>query len=175
MDQEAFQNRLAEQTQPVLVYFWAPWCLPCRVLSPAIEKIKEAYADQLFVWKLNADEHPQLLRDLSVYGIPTLVAFKHGVEVDRHTGLMSRGQLESWTQMFLTGSKPKKGGLRTGERLLRIGAGIVLAAAGLFVEPTWFFFLAGGLVAFTGIYDRCPIWQAIRARFFDQTGQSPTL
>lgn len=169
MDQQTFKSRLAEQTGPVIVYFWAPWCLPCRVFSPAVEKIKETYATQITLWKLNADEHSPLLRDLAVYGIPTLIAFQDGLEVTRQTGAMNKGQLEAWVQVLLTGEKPAKSGVRLAERLLRIGLGVVIGAVGLLAEPTWLFFLAGGLVAFTGVHDRCPIWQAIRARLFPQT------
>jgi thioredoxin len=170
VDQQIFQSRLAEQIGPVIVYFWAPWCLPCRVFSPAIEKIKETYSTQITLWKLNADEHPQLLRDLAVYGIPTLIAFQDGSEVTRQSGALTKGQLEGWVQMLLTGEKPTMSGMTLAERLLRIGAGVMIGAVGLLVEPTFLFFLAGGLVAFTGIHDRCPIWQAIRARLFPQAG-----
>ena len=86
MIEKDFIERLHSNPQPVVVDFWAPWCIPCRAIKPVVEKLGEEYAGRVDLWEVNADEQPDLLRSLHIYGIPTLIAFHHGQEVGRRTG-----------------------------------------------------------------------------------------
>jgi thioredoxin 2 len=81
---------------PVLIDFWAPWCGPCRVVSPALERIARSQAGRLKVVKVNTDEHPELARRYDARSIPLLVLMEDGREVDRRVGALPEAQLRSW-------------------------------------------------------------------------------
>jgi thioredoxin 2 len=86
---------------PVLVDFWAPWCGPCRMVSPAVERIGRESAGRLKVVKLNVDEAPAISERYSVRGIPLLVLFRDGVEVDRSVGAVPYEGLRKWLEPHL--------------------------------------------------------------------------
>src|SRR5262245_10588651 len=74
-------------TEPVLVDFWAPWCGPCRMLAPTVEKLAATYAGKLKVGKMNIDENPATPSELGITGIPTVVIVKDGQVVARLVGV----------------------------------------------------------------------------------------
>ncbi len=78
----------------VVVDFWAPWCGPCRMLSPVIEDLAAEYADRVAFAKMNTDEHPDTPGQLGIRGIPTLVFYIDGQEVDRMVGFASKPVLK---------------------------------------------------------------------------------
>jgi thioredoxin 2 len=78
---------------PVLVDFWAPWCVPCRMVSPVVEQMGREFAGRLKVVKLNIDEAPAIAVRYGVQGIPLLVVISHGEEVDRVVGAVPPAQL----------------------------------------------------------------------------------
>ena len=165
-DQNFFE-RLRQHTLPVIVDFWAPWCGPCRVISPALEKIGQEYNGRVDIWKVNADEQPNLLRELGIYGIPTLVVFRQGEEVTRKVGAASPEALRPLFEAALTGIKPAPRSISTVERALRLGLGgalILLAYLQHFAGFYLLLALLGAVIAFSAVHDRCPIWQAISPR-----------
>lgn len=85
---------LNHRQQPVLVDFWAPWCGPCKMVAPVIEDLAAEYKDQLKIVKINVDKNRQYAGQLKVMGIPTLVLFKDGQEVDRVVGFRSKEDLK---------------------------------------------------------------------------------
>jgi len=99
-DQSTFHAAVEESSLPVLVDFWAPWCGPCRIVEPAVERVARDLAGRLKVVKVNADLTPELGQRFNVRGIPTLIIFDHGRVVDRQTGA-SPWALPSWVESHL--------------------------------------------------------------------------
>jgi thioredoxin 1 len=81
-----FQAEVLDSSQPVLVDFWAEWCVPCHMVSPVVEEIARDYAEKLKAAKLNVDDNPQTARQYGVMSIPTLIVFKDGQEKARVVG-----------------------------------------------------------------------------------------
>ncbi|MGC9220867.1 MAG: thioredoxin [Solirubrobacteraceae bacterium] len=90
-----FQAEVLDSDRAVLVDFWAPWCAPCRMVSPAVEEIASEHADQLKVAKLNTDENQRTAIQYNVMSIPTLIVFKNGQEVKRVIGAYPKKRLEA--------------------------------------------------------------------------------
>jgi thioredoxin 1 len=89
-----FQAEVIESDVPVLVDFWAPWCGPCRMVSPVIEEIAEERGEGLKVVKLNIDENQETAVKFSVMSIPTLILFRHGEVAKTVVGAYPKRKLE---------------------------------------------------------------------------------
>lgn len=95
VSQSNFQQEVLGASKPVLVDFWAPWCGPCKMLGPVVEKVANAHADRAKFVKLNTDENPNLAGQYQVSGIPCLILFKGGKPVDRIVGYVSEQTINS--------------------------------------------------------------------------------
>ena len=82
----AFEKTVLHSKVPVLVDFWAPWCGPCRIVAPTLEKLAGEYADTILIAKVNTDDNPEYAMKYGVQGIPTLLFVRDGQEVDRIVG-----------------------------------------------------------------------------------------
>ena len=92
---DTFDTEL-EASVPVLVDFWAPWCGPCRVISPLVERAGRQHAGHLKVVKLNTDEAPEISAHYQIRGIPLLVLIRDGKEADRLVGAVPEARLQAW-------------------------------------------------------------------------------
>ena len=88
-----FEAVILKNTKPVLVDFWAEWCMPCRMIGPEIEKLADEKSDILTVGKVNVDENPQTSMKYQVRSIPTMILFKGGQEVKRIIGARPKDQI----------------------------------------------------------------------------------
>jgi thioredoxin 2 len=98
--QDSFQEEITASV-PVLVDFWAPWCGPCRMVSPLVARLGGENAGRLKVVKLNTDEAPEISMRYEVQGIPLLIIIKDGKEVDRLVGAVPLERLRAWLEPHL--------------------------------------------------------------------------
>lgn len=90
-----FEREVLEASLPVLVDFWAPWCVPCRMVSPVVDALALEWAGKMRALKLNVDENPVTAASYGVMSIPTLGLFKGGKMVQRVVGFLPKEQLRS--------------------------------------------------------------------------------
>jgi thioredoxin 1 len=91
---ESFEELVLNSSLPVLVDFWAPWCGPCRMIAPIVEDLAKDYDGRAVIAKVNTDENAAVAGSLGIMGIPTLILFKDGAEVDRIVGFSPRKVFE---------------------------------------------------------------------------------
>ncbi len=91
----------ASRTQPVIVDFWAPWCGPCKQLTPALEKVVRAAGGKVRLVKINIDEYPALAQQLRVQSIPTVYAFLDGRPVDGFAGAQPESQIKAFVDRLV--------------------------------------------------------------------------
>jgi thioredoxin 1 len=96
-----FQRLVLDEPGLVLIDLWAPWCAPCRALSPVIDDVADDFGDALSVRKIDIDVEQPLRDRLAVRSIPTLILFRGGEEVARVVGAQSRARLTAWVEAHL--------------------------------------------------------------------------
>ena len=101
VDESSFESEVLKAEKPVLVDFWAPWCGPCRLVSPVVESFGAAHADRIAVAKVNTDENQQLAMRYSIFSIPTLILFENGREAARLVGYMPQEVMEERLSQFI--------------------------------------------------------------------------
>jgi thioredoxin 2 len=102
LDAASFAAHVERATLPALVDFWAPWCGPCRMMAPVLDRTAAEHATGLRVAKVNTDEQPELAARFGIRSIPTLILFREGREIARQTGAVDAGSLSRWLDRSLT-------------------------------------------------------------------------
>jgi len=98
---DTFEELVLNSHLPVLVDFWAPWCGPCRMIAPIVEELAVKYEGQAVVAKVNTDENQDMAGHLGIMGIPTVIMFQDGEEVDRVVGFAPAHALEAKLKALL--------------------------------------------------------------------------
>lgn len=164
MNANTFTKKLKSNPRPVIVDLWAPWCAPCRAMAPTLEQVSKKYEKQVDVWKINADESPEVLKTLGVRGIPTTIGFFGGEEVIRKTGLQS---FQSLDMLFDAALHQRTNVIlppAPAERWFRSIAGLILIIPGWLFSHSLVLLAIGVVILFSAFYDRCPIFRFVAPR-----------
>lgn len=100
-----FEKDVLQSSKPVLVDFWAEWCAPCRMLAPTIDLIAEQYSDTAAVVKVNVDDNTATAQRYGIKGIPTLILFSGGKEVERVVGATSKDSISKMIEKHASVAK----------------------------------------------------------------------
>ena len=98
----SFEKDVLGAGKPVLVDFWAQWCTPCRMLAPTVEAVAEQFRETANVVKLNVDDNPSTAQRYGIKGIPTLILFREGKEVERVVGATSKESITRMIDKYVT-------------------------------------------------------------------------
>lgn len=98
----AFEQTVLKSEVPVIVDFWAPWCSPCKVIAPTLDKLAKEYAGKLLVAKVNTDENPQWMMKYGVQGIPTMLFVSDGKVIHRQVGALPEPMLREVVNQFMS-------------------------------------------------------------------------
>ena len=98
----SFEKEVLGASKPVLVDFWAEWCAPCRMLAPTVSAVAENYEETATVVKLNVDDNPSTAQRYGIKGIPTLILFRDGKEVERVVGATSKESISKMIDKHVT-------------------------------------------------------------------------
>lgn len=101
IEDDAFEKEVLQSTLPVLVDFWAPWCGPCRAITPTIEELEKSYNGKIKFVKVNVDENPISPSKYGIQAIPTLIFFKDGEISEQITGMVAKAKLEETIKTLL--------------------------------------------------------------------------
>lgn len=94
IDDSSFETEIVKSDKPAVVDFWAPWCGPCKAITPVLEDLAGTYGGQIKFTKCNVDDNPVTPGKFGIKAIPTLIFFKDGEVVDQITGMVAKSKLE---------------------------------------------------------------------------------
>ena len=100
---EEFESEVLKAKKTVLIDFWAPWCGPCKAITPMVEELANQYSEQMTFMKCNIDENPEIPKSYGIKSIPTLMIFKEGKLADTIVGMVARNTLEEKIKNTLEG------------------------------------------------------------------------
>ena len=159
-----FNEKISNSPIPLVIDFWTPWCGPCKAMQPVLAAVAQQFAGKVELLKINVDESPEIARSLSIMGIPTTLVYAQQKPVFRKTGMLDQAALESLFSDLAQGKTEITRSIPAFDRVLRLAAGTGLVVWGVLRGPSILLILLGAAVAFTAVYDRCPIYRAVSKR-----------
>jgi len=160
-----FQQKISETGKPIVIDFWADWCVPCKMTKPTLEKLGVEYAEKVTFIPINADDSQEILDQFHVASIPTVITFRDGKEVGRLIGAQKEADYRAMFETLSTGNEDViRTSITQRDRMLRLGAGVLIMIDGFSIK-NWIVFGVGAIIAFLGVYDRCPVWKALTQKF----------
>ncbi len=96
-----FEQEVLQSPQPVVVDVWAPWCGPCKMVGPALERITESDPNRFKLVMANMEEFADKAKELDIRATPTLLVFKDGKEIGRKSGAMNQSMLQQWLDLHI--------------------------------------------------------------------------
>lgn len=159
MNLSEFQQKVSSANKPIIVDFWASWCVPCKVTKPILEKLGVEYGEKVEFLPIDADQSRDILEHFKVIGIPTVLTIRGGEVVGRVTGAQNEAGYRAMFEALAEGREVKIP-MSAFDRMLRLGAGALLVMVGISTS-NWLVLGIGGIIAFMGVYDRCSIWRAL--------------
>lgn len=96
-----FEQEVMQSDKLVLVDFWAEWCGPCKQLGPIIDELATEMSDKVSIYKMNVDENPTQPSKLGIRGIPTMILFKSGKQIDVKVGVFAKPVIQEWIESHL--------------------------------------------------------------------------
>ena len=168
LEEKDFFERLQENPRPVVIDFWASWCSPCHMIEPIIRQLSQEYKGRVDLWKINADDHPEIMRHYRVNAIPTLIGIHAGREITRQTGAATPDVFHGLFESALSGEKPATPPLSAFDRVMRVAIGLALLLLAFSGGFSGLYLIAVGLslvALFSAFADLIPPWQTIVTRF----------
>lgn len=165
MNTKTYNQKIEGQTRPLVVEFWAAWCGPCKAMAAPLTNTAGKYQGKVDLLKIDVDKNPEIAASLKIMAIPTIMGYSAGKLVFRKTGYQSAANINSIFNDLAEGKPIQKSGISLISRIVRLVAGTALVAAGVYGELSILLIAVGGLVAFSAIYDRCPIYRAVSSWF----------
>ena len=101
LEDDSFEQQVLKSNKPVMVDFWAPWCGPCKAITPTVEALEKEYGDKMTFAKVNVDDNPVSPSKYGVQAIPTLIFFKDGEIAEQITGMVAKEKLEETIKSVL--------------------------------------------------------------------------
>ena len=104
VNESSYKTEVLESATPVVVDFWAEWCMPCKMLTPTVEELSEEYKGKVKFTKVNVDNNTQLATELQILSIPVLILFKDGKELTRIVGANPKDEIKKQIETALKGA-----------------------------------------------------------------------
>mgnify|MGYP000989005209 CR=1 FL=1 len=175
MNLKTFDEKLSKQVRPIVVEFWAPWCHPCKAMAPFLSEAASKYQGKVDLIKINVDESPELAQSLRVMAVPTIIGYSSGKQRLRKTGFQSQTSIVKLFAELSDGKITLKQGPAPASRIFRAAAGLGLIIGGIAYDNSVLLIILGVLVAFSAVYDRCPVYRAVsgwlKSRFSRKVAQ----
>ncbi len=158
---QTLQEKINASTLPVVVDFWAPWCAPCKMMKPALEKVSAEFEGQVQVFQVNTDEDTQFAQSLNIRSIPTLVGFNQGKEIARRVGGISANDIRTFFVAVQKGEAFTS--IDSRNRILRLFTAAVLLVMAFINGFNWIVLALSLGMFFFAVYDKCPVYNRVKA------------